>query len=152
MLLHRVIELFPHYLLNFHVLRLHVTNRNGHHFVVGRIIHITNYSYPTNRMFHMIKYDPSILQIPCKLHSCDKTCFAPHIIYGHLENEHLLSNNLSKEATPLDIVISTLGFQFKDVINVTTIRIMFERNNKLTNVGRVQFIELCLRFAPITHL
>jgi hypothetical protein len=148
MFLHRVIELFSTLLVE----PPHVTNRNGHHFAIGRIIHITNHSYPTNRMFHMIKYDPSILQIPCKLHSCDKTCSAPHTIYGHLENEHLLSKNLSKEATPLDVVISTLGFQFKDVINVTTIRMMFERNNKLTNVGRVQFLELCPRFAPITHL
>jgi hypothetical protein len=70
-------------------------------------------------MLHMIKHDPSILQIPYMLHSCDKRS-TPHTIYGHLENEHLLSKNLSREASLLDVVISTLEIQFKDVINVTT--------------------------------
>ncbi len=126
MLLHHVIEFFPHYLLNLHVLILHVTNQNGHHFAVCRIVHMTSHSCPTNHMLHMIKHDPSILQIPCKLHSCHKTHSTPHTIYEHLENEHLLSKNLSTQIIFLDIVISTLGFQFKDAINVGTIWTMFE--------------------------
>jgi hypothetical protein len=66
----------------------------------------------------MIKHDLNILQIPYRLHLCDKTHSTPHTIYGHLENEHLLSKNLSREASLLDVVISTFGLQFKDVINV----------------------------------
>jgi hypothetical protein len=88
----------------------------------------------------MIKHDPSILQIPYKLHSCDKTRSIPHTIYGHLENEH----HLSKGATFLDVIISILGLQFKDVINVTTTWTMPERTNEVTNVGRVQFIDFVL--------
>jgi len=42
-------------------------------------------------MFHMIKHDPNILQIPYKLHLCDKARSIPHTIYRHLENENLLS-------------------------------------------------------------
>jgi len=117
-LLHLVIELCPHYLLGLHVLKLHVTNRNGHHCAIGWIVHMTNHSCTTSHTFHMIKHDPNILQIPYRLHLCDKTCSTPHTIYGHLENEHLLSKNLSREATLLDVVISTLGLQFKDAINV----------------------------------
>jgi hypothetical protein len=69
---------------------------------------------------------------------CDKTHSIPHTIYGHLENEQLLSKNLFKEVALLDIVIWTFGFQFKDVINVTTAWTMLERNNKVTHVGRAQ--------------
>jgi hypothetical protein len=92
----------------------------------------------------MIKHDPNILQIIGRLHLCDKTNSTPHTIYGHLENEHLLSKNLSKEITLLDVVISTFGFQFKDAINITTAWTMFERSNEVMNVGTTQFTELVL--------
>jgi hypothetical protein len=78
------------------------------------------------------------------LHSCDKTHSTPHTIYGHLENEHLLFKNLSSETTLLDVVISTFRFQFKDVINVTTTWMMFERSNEVMNVGRIKFTKLVL--------
>jgi hypothetical protein len=148
-LLHRVVELCPHYLLNLHVLKLYVTNRNGHHLVIGRIIHMTSHSCPTNHMLHMIKHDLNILQIPYRLHLCDKTCSTPHIIYGHLENEHLLFKNLSKEATFLDDVISTLRLQFKDVINVTTTSMMLQRSNEVMNVGRAQSTKLVLNLLQL---
>jgi hypothetical protein len=114
-----LLKLCPHDLLSFSVLKLHVTNCNGHHFTISRIVHMTSHICPTSKMLHMIKHDPSILQIPCRLHSCDK-CSTPHTIYGHLENEHLFSNNFSREASFLDVIISTLQIQFKDAINVTT--------------------------------
>ncbi len=144
MLLHHVIELCPHYLLSLHVLKLHVTNYNGHHFVIGQIVHMTSHNCPTSHTLHMIKHDPSILQIPCRLHSCDKTHSIPHIIYGHLENEHLLSKTYSRKQTFLDVVILTLGLQFKDVINVTTTWTMLEKSNEVTKVGKIQFIEFVM--------
>jgi hypothetical protein len=64
----------------------------------------------------MIKHDPSILQIPSKLHLHDKVCSTPHTIYRHLENENLLSYNLTWEATLLDVIMMILGLQFKDAI------------------------------------
>jgi hypothetical protein len=92
----------------------------------------------------MIKHDPSIWQIPCKLHACDKTHSTPHTIYGHLKNEHLLSKNMSRETTFLDVVILTLELQFKDAINITTTLTMLEKSNEVTNVGRAQFIKLVM--------
>jgi hypothetical protein len=68
----------------------------------------------------MIKHDLNILQIPSRLHLCDKVRSTPHTIYGHLENEHLLSKNLSREVTLIDVIILIFGLQLKDVINVTT--------------------------------
>jgi hypothetical protein len=105
---------------------------------------MTSHSCPTSHTLHMIKHDLNILEIPYMLHSCDKTHSTPHTIYGHLENEHLFSKNLSKEVTFLDVIISTLRLQFKDVINVTTTWTMFEKNNKITNVRRAQFTKLVL--------
>jgi hypothetical protein len=92
----------------------------------------------------MIKHDPNILRIPGRLHSCDKTHSTPHTIYGHLENEHLLSKNLFRETPLLNVVISILGFQFKDAITVTTTWTMLERSNEVTNVERAKFTELVL--------
>ncbi len=57
-------------------------------------------------------------------------------------NKHFLSMNLSWEATFLDVIIPTLGLQFKDVINIDTSWMIFERNNKVTNVGRFKFMKL----------
>jgi hypothetical protein len=81
---------------------------------------MTCYSCPTNNIIHMIKHDLSILQIPYKLHSCDEVDSTLDTICRHLENKHLLSMNLSWEVPFLDVVTPTLGFQFKDAINVTT--------------------------------
>ncbi len=125
-------------------LDLHVTNHNGHHFTIGRIIYMTSHSCPTSHMLHMITHDPKVLQIPYKLHLCDKTHFIPHTIYQHLELDHLLSYNLSREVAFLDIVIVILGLQFKDAINITTPWMMFERSDKVTNVGKAQFTKLVL--------
>jgi hypothetical protein len=68
-----------------------------------------NHSCLANNTLHMIKHDPSVLQIPCRLHSCDEVNSTLDTIYRHLENEHLLSMNLSWEITILDVVISTFG-------------------------------------------
>ncbi len=57
-------------------------------------------------------------------------------------NKQFLSMNLSWEATFLDVIIPTLGLQFKDVINIDTSWMIFERNNKVTNVGRFKFMKL----------
>jgi hypothetical protein len=66
----------------------------------------------------MIKHDPSILQIPYRLHLCDEANYTLDTIYRHFENEHLLSMNLSWEATFLDVVILTFGLQLKYAINI----------------------------------
>ncbi len=46
MLQHHFIKLYPCDLLSFGFLNLHVTNCNGHHFIIGKIVHMTkHYSY-----------------------------------------------------------------------------------------------------------
>jgi hypothetical protein len=50
---------------------------------------MTKHSYLANNTFHMIKHDPRVLQIPCKLHSYDKADSIPNTIYQHPKNENL---------------------------------------------------------------
>ncbi len=69
-----------------------------------------SHSCPTINMFHMIKHDPNILQIPYRLHLHDKASSTPDNIYQHLENENLMSYNLFSKTTLLNVVITTLGF------------------------------------------
>jgi hypothetical protein len=97
----------------------------------------------------MIKHDPNILQIPCRLHLCDEANSILDIIYGHLENEHLLSMNLLWETTFLDVIIPIFGLQLKYVINIATCRMMLEINNKVPNVGRTKFTKLLI---DVLHL
>jgi hypothetical protein len=35
----------------------------GHHFTIGRIVHMASHNCPISNTFHMIKHDPNILQI-----------------------------------------------------------------------------------------
>jgi hypothetical protein len=84
------------------------------------------------------------LQIPCRLHLCDEADSILDTIYGHLENEHLLSMNSSWETTFLDVIIPILGLQLKYAINIATCWMMFEINNKVLNVGRSKFTKLVL--------
>ncbi len=154
MLQHHFIKFFPHKLLNFDVLILHITNNYGQHFTINTIIHMTSHSCPTNNTLHMIKHDPNILQIPCRLHLCDEADSILDTIYGHLENEHLLSINSLWETTFLDVIIPILGLQLKYVINIATCWMMFEINNKVLNVGRSKFnwMVICWIFSASTNL
>jgi hypothetical protein len=86
---HCFIKLYPRDLMSVDVLKLHVTNHYGHHCTISRIVHMINHSCLASNTLHMIKHDPNILRIPYKLHSCDKAHSTPHMIYWHLENEHL---------------------------------------------------------------
>jgi hypothetical protein len=78
------------------------------------------------------------------LHLCDEAHSILNTIYQHLEIEHLLSMNLSQETTLLDVIILTLRLQMKYVINIATSWMTFERNNKVTNIGRFKFTELVM--------
>jgi len=94
------------------------------------VVHVTSHNCPTNNTLHMIKHDPSVLQIPFTLHSHDGVCSIPHAIYQHFENENLLSYNLTWKAL-LDVITVTFGLQFKDVINIDTPCMMFEKVTRL---------------------
>ncbi len=88
---HCFVELCPHGLLCFDVFKLHVANYNGHDFVICYIIYMANYCCLTNDTFDMVKYDPKILQISLRLHSCNQVHSIPNPIKQHLQDEYFLT-------------------------------------------------------------
>jgi hypothetical protein len=106
--------------LNSDVFKLHIINSYGQHLTIDKNVHMISHNCLANNMLHIIKHDPSVLQISCRLHSCDEVDFTLDTIYRHLENEHLLSMNLSWEASLLDVVIPIHKLQLKYVINIVT--------------------------------
>jgi hypothetical protein len=90
---HNLIKLCPHDMLSFNVLKLHVTNCNGHHFIISGIVHMTSHSCPTNNMLKMIKHDIIVLQIPYRLQSCDQAHSTPHIVCKHFVLQLILESN-----------------------------------------------------------
>jgi hypothetical protein len=52
---HHFIKLFPHMLLNFGDLGLHITNHYGQLFTISMIVHMTNQSCLANNTLHMIQ-------------------------------------------------------------------------------------------------
>jgi hypothetical protein len=65
---------------------------------------------------------------------CNNPNFAPNPIDGHLEKKDLLIKYLAWEATFLDKIITTFGLQLKDVVNVTSTRIVLKQSKKVVNM------------------
>jgi hypothetical protein len=80
-------------------------------------------------MLHMFKHDQNVPQIPYRFHSHDEPHSIPHAIYRHFENDFFFPYNMTWAIALLDVIITTLGFQFKDVINIATICMMFKSRN-----------------------
>jgi hypothetical protein len=85
MLQHCFINFFPRKSLSFNVFKMHITKWYGQHFTIHKIIHMTSHSCLAINTLHMIKHDPSVLQIPYRLHWCGKVDSIPDTIYRHLE-------------------------------------------------------------------
>jgi len=143
MLQHHLIKLCLHDLLSFGVLKLHVTNHNGHQFTIGRIVHMTSCNCLASNTLHMIKHDPNVMQILYKLHLWRGLLHSPrHLSISWKWKPFILQLVLGSNI--LGVVIKIIGLQFKDVINITTPWTMFERSNKVMNVGWIQFKKLVL--------
>ncbi len=96
---------------------------------------MTNHSCPANNMLHMIKHDPSVVQISSKLHLHDEAIPLPTPFIDILKMKTFLSYNLTWELTFLDVIIITLGLQINNVIYIATAYTMLESSNQVTNVG-----------------
>jgi hypothetical protein len=86
-------------------------------------------------MLHMIKHDPSVVQISSKLHLHDEAIPLPTPFIDILKMKTFLSYNLTWELTFLDVIIITLGLQINNVIYIATAYTMLESSNQVTNVG-----------------
>jgi hypothetical protein len=88
---------------------------------IGRIVHMTNHSCPTINMLHVIKHDPTILQIPCR--SCIHVIRLAPLPTPFIDILKMNTFCQAKtfEPTLLNEVIMTLRLQFKDAINIATL-------------------------------
>jgi hypothetical protein len=81
-------------------------------------------------------HDLKVFQIAFRLHSCNKPNFAPNPVDGHLEKKKFLTRYLAWEITFLDKIVTTLGLQLKDVVNVTSTPIVLKQSNKVAYMRR----------------
>jgi hypothetical protein len=112
-----------------------------------------SHSCPTSHTLHMIKHDPSILQIPYKLHSCHKTCSTPRT--GSLWTFW--------KWTPfvLELVQGNNILKCSHINSWTSIQGCYQYNHHLDNVWKKQWgyecressiHKTCPKYAPTTHL
>jgi predicted ATP-dependent serine protease len=92
------------------------------------------------------------LEIALRLHSCDKTNFAPNLVNGHLEKKNLLTSYLAWEKTFVDEIVTILRLQLKDIVIVTSIQTMLKQSNKVAYIQRTQNNEFVLNFFKLMAL
>jgi hypothetical protein len=89
-LCHEIVEFSPHDTLDLRVLRLHVTDGNGHDLAIRCIVHVTRHCGPFLDMLDMVKYESSVLEISSWLHALDEVHTTSRSVYQHLEDVHLI--------------------------------------------------------------
>jgi len=77
---------------------------------------MTNEGCPTLETFHMIKHDPSCLEVPTKLHLLNRFTSTIISIHRHLEHENFLSKILLFWKTIIfNVIITTIGLESQNV-------------------------------------
>ena len=66
--MHDSIQAPPKLYLNFCVLQLHITHCNGHYLLLLRVIHVAGHRGPVLHALDVVKHQPRIVQVPCRLH------------------------------------------------------------------------------------
>jgi hypothetical protein len=61
--------------------------------------------------FHMIKHDPSCLELPTRLHPFHQVTSTTVSTHKHFEEENFLSELLSWKTTILNVIITTIGLE-----------------------------------------
>ena len=90
--------------LSILVLGLEVAASDGHDALVGTVVYVAGHGGPLGDAFDMVGHDPSMLEIPTKLHSLNQVDPTTRADRGHLENENLVGLvTLARELITLDI-------------------------------------------------
>jgi hypothetical protein len=61
--------------------------------------------------FHIIKHDPSCLEVPTRLHLFHQVTSTTISIHKHFEKENFLSRLLYWKTTILNVIITTIGLE-----------------------------------------
>ena len=104
MLSHNVVEVMPEKDLSIIVLGLEVAASDDHEALVGFVVYVAGHGGPLGDAFDMVRHDPSMLEIPARLHAPNQINPTTGANLEHLEDEnfvHLVT--LAWELIPLDI-------------------------------------------------
>ena len=66
---HDVVEFMPKKHLSILILGLEVAASDGHDALVGSVVYVAGHGGPFGDVFDMLGHDPSMLEIPTKLHA-----------------------------------------------------------------------------------
>ena len=76
--------------LSIHVLKLEVVARNGHDALIGPIVNVARHGGPTGDTLDMVKHNPCILKVTCRLHLPHQVDTTPRANFEHLEDKDLV--------------------------------------------------------------
>ena len=101
---HDVVEVMPEKNLSILVLGLEVAASDGHDALVGSVVYVAGHGGPLGDAFDMVGHDPSMLEIPARLHALNQVDPTTRADLGHLENKNFVRLvTLAWELIPLDI-------------------------------------------------
>jgi hypothetical protein len=114
-LCHEIVEFSPHDTLDLRVLRLHVTDGDGHDLAIRCIVHVTRDCGPFFDMLDMVKHEPSVLEISSWLHVLDEVHTTSRFVFQHLEDVHLVLALIWKDVG-LDVLNYGVRFHSHDAV------------------------------------
>jgi hypothetical protein len=103
MVSHDVIEVMLEKHLSILVLGLEVATSDGHDTLVGSVVYVAGHGGALGDAFDMVGHDPSMLEIPARLHALNQVNPTIRADLKHLENENLVHLvTMAWELIPLD--------------------------------------------------
>jgi hypothetical protein len=76
--------------LSIIVLRLEVAASDGHDALVGSVVYVANHGDPLGDVFDIVGHDPSMLEIPARLHALNQVDPTTRADLRHLENKNFV--------------------------------------------------------------
>ena len=87
---HDVVEVMLENHLSIIVLGSEVAANDGHDALVGSIVYVAGHGGPLGNVFDMVRHDPSMLEIPTRLHVPNQVDPTTRANFQYLENESIV--------------------------------------------------------------
>ena len=116
---HDMVEVMPENTwLSILIFGLEVAASDGHDTLVGLILDVVGHGGPLGDGFDMVGHDPSVLEIPARLHAFNQVDPTSRADLGHFENENLvIIVTLAWELITMDIGLGADTLKFGDAIH-----------------------------------
>ena len=115
---HDVVEVMLEKHLSILVVRLEMATSDGYDALVGSVVYVAGHGGPLGDAFDMIGHDPSMLEIPTRLHVLNQVNPTTAANLGHLEDENFVRLvTMAWKLIPLDIGPSADTSKLGDAIH-----------------------------------